>query len=477
MQWSNVGVLGLLTLSYMVGEVAHFLIAVTSKDLARSIGFGDMRCYANTSTMGEMTAVCAGFKAAEDCEDHAGCEWLYSGQGWEYQILAGPAFIVVFTISGVIMGFLADRVSRPLLLSASVFVFSLSLILMGLSTKYWQLVVLRMGIAAGEAALRPAGGSLIAEMFPAKQRGIANGIFSWGVYFGYGFSFLFGIYLTQLNVLGYGWRATYVIAGLPGILIAVALLLAYDPRDTKEKEAVVAIDLKRKLSYGFIEVQEISKCKTKSYPKMVLSAFTQPSMILLFLAAAFRHTAGYSWAHNNVSYFSQYHQGREIGYWFMICAIAGGSVGVFVGGYISDLIVTRLGLYSRLWLLGVCTVVATPFAVLTLHLDPPHAFGTLLLYYFFAETWFAILFTVLVEIVPSSVRSVCIGTFLFLMNNVGGNLPMLIDPLTKLKGVGLQTALYITWPGLIAASGILFFVASIPLWRSEKVRDGKQINL
>jgi len=330
MQWSNVGVLGLLTLSYMVGEVAHFLIAVTSKDLARSIGFGDMQCYAN-NTRPELGTVCAGFKAADDCEDHTGCEWLYSGQGWEYQILAGPAFIVVFTISGVIMGFLADRVSRPLLLSASVFVFSLSLILMGLSTKYWQLVVLRMGIAAGEAALRPAGGSLIAEMFPAKQRGIANGIFSWGVYFGYGFSFLFGIYLTQLNVLGYGWRATYVIAGLPGILIAVALLLAYDPRDTKEKETVVAIDLKRKLSYGFIEVQEVSKCQSKSYPKMVLSAFTQPSMILLFLAAAFRHTAGYSWAHNNVSYFSQYHQGREIGYWFMICAIAGGSVGVFVG--------------------------------------------------------------------------------------------------------------------------------------------------
>ena len=32
-----------------------------------------------------------------------------------------------------------------------------------------------------EAALRPAGGSLIAEMCPPEQRGIANGIFSWGV--------------------------------------------------------------------------------------------------------------------------------------------------------------------------------------------------------------------------------------------------------------------------------------------------------
>ena len=85
-----------------------------------------------------------------------------------------------------------------------------------------------------------------------------------------------------------------------------------------------------------------------------------------------------------MSYFNQYHEGKEIGYWFTICAIAGGSVGVFlgkvgrqfsckfylqipsliietfhfyVGGYISDLVVTRLGLHSRLWLLGICTVI------------------------------------------------------------------------------------------------------------------------
>eukprot|EP00092_Neocalanus_flemingeri_P009696 GFUD01010442.1.p1 GENE.GFUD01010442.1~~GFUD01010442.1.p1 ORF type:complete len:486 (+),score=62.98 GFUD01010442.1:259-1716(+) len=476
MKWSNVGVLGLLTLSYMVGEVAHFLIAVTSKDLANSVGFGDMKCYTNMTHV-EGTAVCSGFKLKEDCAGQSGCVWMYSGQGWEYQILAGPAFIVVFTISGVLMGFLADRISRPRLLSASVFVFSISLILMGFSTKYWQLVVLRMGIAAGEAALRPAGGSLIAEMFSAEQRGVANGIFSWGVYFGYGFSFLFGIYLTQLNVLGYGWRATYVIAGLPGILIAAALLVIDDPRTVKEQTkmptkvtAQVTTQI-RKLSYGCLEQQsEVTAdlpAQTQSYLGMVRTAFTQPAMLLLFLAAAVRHTGGYSWAHNNVSYFSHYHEGKEIGYWFMICAIAGGSVGVFIGGYISDLVVTRLGLYSRLWLLGACTMVATPFAVLTLHLDPPHAFGTLLLYYFFAETWFSLLFTVLVEIVPSSIRSVCIGSFLFLMNNVGGNLPMLIDPLTKLDGIGLQTALYITWPGLIAASGVLFFVASIPLWKAE----------
>ena len=83
---------------------------------------------------------------------------------------------------------------------------------------------------SSEAAIRPAGGSLIAEMFPSKQRGIANGIFSWGVYLGYGFSFLFGIYLTKLDVLGYGWRSTYVLAALPGISLALTLLMVEDPR-------------------------------------------------------------------------------------------------------------------------------------------------------------------------------------------------------------------------------------------------------
>ena len=39
--------------------------------------------------------------------------------------------------------------SRPKLLSVSVCVMSVSLMLMGISTSYWQLVLLRMGVAAG----------------------------------------------------------------------------------------------------------------------------------------------------------------------------------------------------------------------------------------------------------------------------------------------------------------------------------------
>ena len=45
------------------------------------------------------------------------------------------------------------------------------------------------------------------------------GIFSWGVYYGYGLAFVFGIYITKADVLGYGWRAPYVLAALPGYRI------------------------------------------------------------------------------------------------------------------------------------------------------------------------------------------------------------------------------------------------------------------
>ena len=72
----------------------------------------------------------------------------------------------------------------------------------------------------------------------------------------------------------------------------------------------------------------------------------------------------------------------------------------------------------------------------TLTVDPPAAMGALVCYYLFAETWFdlykvyeedksqfaflrfAILFTVIVEVVAPEVRATAIALFLFFMNQV-----------------------------------------------------------
>ena len=45
---------------------------------------------------------------------------------------------------------------------------------------------------------------------------------------GYGLAFLFGIYITDMDVMGYSWRSTYILAGLPGLVLSPILLVLHD---------------------------------------------------------------------------------------------------------------------------------------------------------------------------------------------------------------------------------------------------------
>ena len=104
-------------------------------------------------------------------------------------------------------------------------------------------------------------------------------------------------------------------------------------------------------------------------------------------------------------------------------------------------------------------ILAAPFAALTLYLKPPYCFIALALYYFFAETWFAILFTVIVEIVEPEVRASCIALFLFCMNQVGGNLPVIITPIKSFLD-DYRLSLALIWPGFLCVSALLFLLSS-----------------
>lgn len=64
--------------------------------------------------------------------------------------------------------------------------------------------------------------------------------------------------------------------------------------------------------------------------------------------------------------------------------------------------------------------------------------------------WFGILFAILVEIVPLKVRSTTIGIFLFVMNNIGGNLPIAVEPVSK--AIGYRESLYIFYAGAYGLS-------------------------
>lgn len=68
--------------------------------------------------------------------------------------------------------------------------------------------------------------------------------------------------------------------------------------------------------------------------------------------------------------------------------------------------------------------------------------------------WFGILFAMVVEIVPLHVRSTTIGVFLFVMNNIGGNLPIAVEPVSK--QIGYRESLFIFYVGAYAFSKFLY---------------------
>ena len=85
--------LSLMTLSYIVGELTHFLVNTTSRALARDLQFGDLSCFKNeTAVTGEEEEIsvnCTSLKEEKDCVDQSQCYWHYNGLGLQYQVSLG----------------------------------------------------------------------------------------------------------------------------------------------------------------------------------------------------------------------------------------------------------------------------------------------------------------------------------------------------------------------------------------------------
>lgn len=161
-------VLAILTIGYILGELGHYLIGVTSKQTAIQLDYGDHACQQNVTwlTRHELPTQCGVIKNETECvalnlNGTNYCEWNYNGLGIDYQLLAGPSFILVFTIIGIFLGIAADKYNRVKMLSFCTLVFAVAIILQGSVTSYWQLVVLRMIMAAGESGCNPMATGII----------------------------------------------------------------------------------------------------------------------------------------------------------------------------------------------------------------------------------------------------------------------------------------------------------------------------
>ena len=96
--------------------------------------------------------------------------------------MAGPVFILVFTIVGVVFGILGDKYNRSMMLYMCTLVFGVAIVLQGSVQNYWQLILLRMVMAAGESGCNPLATGIMSDIFPENKRALVMAIFNWGVY-------------------------------------------------------------------------------------------------------------------------------------------------------------------------------------------------------------------------------------------------------------------------------------------------------
>ncbi len=159
----------------------------------------------------------------------------------EISLLHGLAFAIFYTTMGIPMGRLADLRNRRNIIAIGVTVWCLMTAACALARNFWQLFLGRIGVGVGEAALLPAAYSMIADYFPREKRGLAMGLFASGAFVGAGLAYLVGGFVVHfaignenvtLPLIGAlrPWQATFIIVGLPGLMVAALMLTVREPK-------------------------------------------------------------------------------------------------------------------------------------------------------------------------------------------------------------------------------------------------------
>jgi predicted MFS family arabinose efflux permease len=150
----------------------------------------------------------------------------------QFGFLAGAVWVLSFGFMALFLGSLADRFSRPRIIAAGILVWSACTAASGIAQDFGQLVAARFFVASGEAALVPAATALLTDIFDSRHRGTATGVFFIGIPLGMGVAFV----LAGTIGAGLGWRGTFVVLGVIGVLIAVPLALVREDRSAGTHE-------------------------------------------------------------------------------------------------------------------------------------------------------------------------------------------------------------------------------------------------
>jgi predicted MFS family arabinose efflux permease len=140
----------------------------------------------------------------------------------------GSAFLITYMISAPVLGFLADRFSRWVIIGSAVMLWSLASGGSGLAATFAILLATRVCVGFGEGGYGPAAPTILADLFPIENRGRIMAIFCAAIPVGSALGYVLGGVVTA----HLGWRWAFFLVTPPGLLLGLLCFWQHDPRIT-----------------------------------------------------------------------------------------------------------------------------------------------------------------------------------------------------------------------------------------------------
>ncbi|UCD57935.1 MAG: MFS transporter [Candidatus Hydrogenedentota bacterium] len=235
------------------------------------------------------------------------------------------AFIITYMFLSPVFGWLGDRYVRKWIAGAGVAVWSIATAASALARNFGQLFGLRMILGVGEASYSTTAPTIITDLYPRQSRSKVLAFFYVAMPVGYAIGYILG------GALGvrFGWRAAFLMVGLPGLLMALAIFFVREPV-RGQTEDVSADELSDYLSTSVPLKAYLELRHNKSYVYntvgMTLMTFVTGGLAA-WMPTYFYRIRGIALERADL--------------YFGVATLSAGIVGTFFGGWLADRLQVR----------------------------------------------------------------------------------------------------------------------------------------
>jgi len=336
---------------------------------------------------------------------------------------------IVLAIGSIPFGFLADRLSRKLIIAIGILSWSIATFAGGLAGTFLFLLVTRAFVGLGEAAYAPAAQSMISGGFPTERRASAQAIFASGMLLG-------GVSGQALGgIIGphYGWQSALFVLGIAGLLPGVALFGLDEPPRGPRSDVVPILRI------------------------LSIPAFL--AMIAAGICITFASVSLLTWGVDFAVSYKDFSL-REASVLLSASTLLSLIFGVLCGGFVADKLQKRYP-FGRLLAIGMALLLATPFLLAAILSDDKHiVLGGLFIAGFFMSWYHGPVTAVIHDLMPRRAHSTSIGVYMFFTQLVGGLGPKVVGKISDSRDlqVGLEISVAILVCGGLLMLLVIHFI-------------------